>query len=54
MSGLTVFLLTADGAIVEHPRHSRTAEQQLKKAQQRVSRRKTGRHRRRTAGALCA
>jgi putative transposase len=44
--GLKVFLITADGEIVENPRHYRTAEQKLARAQRRVSRRKKGSHRR--------
>ena len=40
--GLKVFLVTADGAVVENPRHYRKAEKQLAKAQRRVSRRKLG------------
>ena len=52
--GLKVFLITADGQSVEHPRHYRTAEQALKKAQQRVSRRKKGSHRRRKAVQVLA
>jgi putative transposase len=47
--GLKVFLITADGAIVENPRHYRTAARALKKAQQRVSRRKQGSTRRKKA-----
>jgi putative transposase len=47
--GLQVFLTTADGQPVENPRHYRTAERALKKAQLRVSRRKQGSRRRRTA-----
>jgi putative transposase len=47
-----VFLVTADGQVVENPRHYRKAEQQLAKAQRRVSRRKKGSHRRRKAIAL--
>ena len=39
--GLKVLLITADGTIVENPRYYRKAEKALKKAQQRVSRRKT-------------
>jgi putative transposase len=38
--GLKVFLITAEGEVVETPRHYRTAEQQLAKARRRVSRRK--------------
>ena len=52
--GLTVFLTTADGQIVENPRHHRHAERELKKAQQRVSRRTTGSNRRTKAVKLCA
>ncbi len=47
--GLKVFLSTADGEVVENPRHYRRGEKQLAKAQRRVSRRKTGSHRRRKA-----
>jgi putative transposase len=50
--GLKVFLITADGEAVENPRHHRTAEQQLAKAQRRVARRKKGSKRRRKAVAL--
>jgi putative transposase len=50
--GLKVFLIAADGEIVESPRHYRTAERQLAKAQRRVSHRKNGSHRRRKAVAL--
>jgi putative transposase len=52
--GLKVFLVTADGDVVENPRHYRTAERALKKAQRRVSRRKKGSTRRRKAVALLA
>ena len=41
---LKVFLVTADGAAVEHPRHSRHAERALSRAQRRVARRKQGSH----------
>jgi putative transposase len=47
--GLTVFLITADGQIVENPRHYRKAERALTKAQQRVARRKKGSKRRKKA-----
>jgi putative transposase len=47
--GVKVFLITADREIVENPRHCRTAERELKKAQQRVAMRKKGSHRRRKA-----
>ncbi len=53
--GLKVFLIAADGKIVEHPRQYRqyrTAERQLARGQRRVSRRKKGSHRRRKAIAL--
>ena len=52
--GLQVFLTTADGQIVENPRHHRKAERALKKAQQRVSRRRKGSHRRKKAAQQCA
>jgi putative transposase len=44
--GLKVFLITADGLVVENPRHHRKAEKQLAKAHKRVSRRKKGSKRR--------
>jgi putative transposase len=44
--GLKVFLLTADGLVVENPRHYRRGEKQLAKAGKRVSRRKQGSKRR--------
>jgi putative transposase len=50
--GLKVFLITADGELVENPRHYRKAGQQLRKAQRRVARRKKGSNRRRKAVAL--
>src|SRR5215469_4781307 len=52
--GLKVFLITADGELMENPRHYRKAEKQLKKAQQRVSRRKQGSKRRAKAAHQCA
>jgi putative transposase len=52
--GLKAFLITADGDVVENPRHYRTAECGLKKAHKRVSRRKKGSHRRAKAAAQCA
>jgi putative transposase len=52
--GLKVFLVTADGEIVENPRHYRKTERELKKAQRRVSRRKKGSKRRKKAVALLA
>jgi putative transposase len=51
--GLKVFLITADGQIVESPRHHRTAERELQKAQRHVSRRKKGSKRRAKAAAHC-
>jgi putative transposase len=44
--GLKVFLVAADGQIVENPRHYRKVEKQLAKAQRCVMRRKKGSHRR--------
>jgi putative transposase len=52
--GLKVFLITADGVVAETPRHYRTAERALKKAQRRLSRRKKGSKRRAKAAAQCA
>ena len=52
--GLKVFLVTADGAVVENPRHYRKAEKALVKAQRRVSRRKQGSNRRKKAVRLLA
>jgi putative transposase len=52
--GLKVFLITAEGDVVENPRHYRKAEKQLAKAQKRVSRRKKGSKRRRKAVKLLA
>jgi putative transposase len=51
---LTVLLITADGQPVENPRHYRKAEKALQKGQQRVSRRKKGSRRRRTAVRVLA
>jgi putative transposase len=50
--GLKVFLITADGEVVENPRLHRRGEKRLKKAQQRVSRRKKGSKRRGKAVGL--
>jgi putative transposase len=47
--GLKVFLITAEGEVVDNPRLHRRGEKKLKKAQRRVSRRKKGSHRRRKA-----
>jgi putative transposase len=52
--GLKVFLVTAQGMVFENPRYLRRAERRLEKAQQRVSRRKQGSHRRHKAVALLA
>jgi putative transposase len=52
--GVKVFLITADGDIVENPRHYRKSERYLVKCQRRVSKRKKGSHRRRKAVALLA
>jgi len=52
--GLKVFLITADGDIVDNPRHYRKAEQGLKKAQRCVSRRKKGSKRWWKAVGQCA
>jgi putative transposase len=50
--GLQVFLITAEGEAVENPRCYRKAEQQLARAQRRVSRRTPGSKRRRKAVQL--
>jgi putative transposase len=52
--GLQVFRVTAEGEIVDNPRHYRRGEQRLEKAQQRVSRRKKGSNRRKNAVVLLA
>jgi putative transposase len=52
--GLKVFLITADGEVVDNPRHYRKAEKHLAKAQRRVSRRTKGSKRRRKAVQLLA
>jgi putative transposase len=52
--GLKVFLVTADGLVVDHPRHLREAERDLHKADRRVSRRQQGSNRREKAVALRA
>jgi putative transposase len=52
--GLKVLLVTADGEVVENPRHYRKAEKHLKKAQRRVSKRKKGSKRRQKAVRLLA
>jgi putative transposase len=50
--GLKVFLITADGEVVENLRHYRKAERALRKAQRRVARRQKGSNRRRKAVQL--
>ncbi len=52
--GLQGFLVTAEGEIVDNPRHYRTGEKRLAKAQRRVSRRKQGSKRRTKAVKLLA
>jgi putative transposase len=52
--GLQVFLITADGDVVDNPRHYRKAEKALKKAQQRVARRTKGSKRRHKAVQVLA
>jgi putative transposase len=52
--GLKVFLITAAGEAVANPRYYRTAERALKKAQQRMSKRKKGSRRRRKAVQVLA
>ncbi len=47
--GSTVFLITAQGLVIDNPRHHRHAEKQRATAQRRVSRREQGSHRRRKA-----
>lgn len=52
--GLESFATLANGSQIANPRHYRTAERALKRAQRRVSRRVTGSHRRRKAVRLLA
>jgi IS605 OrfB family transposase len=52
--GLKVFLITAGGEAVKNPRHYRKGEKALRKAQQRVSRRKKGSKRRAKAVRILA
>jgi putative transposase len=52
--GLKVFLVTADGLMIENPRHHCQAEKQLAKAQRRVSKRQQGSKRRKKAVNRCA
>jgi putative transposase len=52
--GLKVFLITAEGARVANPRHSRKAQRELTQAPKRVSKRKKGSNRRKKAVKLLA
>ncbi len=52
--GLKVFHITAEGEVVENPRHYRRGEKKLTKAQRRVSKREKGSKRRRKAVTLLA
>jgi putative transposase len=52
--GLNVFLIMADGDVVENPRHYRKSERELKMANKRVSRRTKGSKRRAKAAHQCA
>jgi putative transposase len=52
--GLRVFLVTADGDMLDNPRHQRQAEQRRTKAQQRAARRQRGSKRRAKAARQCA
>jgi putative transposase len=52
--GLKVFLITADGLVIDNPRHHRHAEKKLAKAQRVVSRRQKGSKRRKQAVNRCA
>jgi putative transposase len=49
--GLQVFLVTADGPVMQHPRHLRQAARALKHADRRVARRQKGSRRRKKAVA---
>jgi putative transposase len=50
--GRKVFLLSAEGAVTENPRHQHGAERGLRIAQRRVARRQKGSRRRKKAAAL--
>lgn len=52
--GLNAFLTTSDGEQIDAPKFFRSSEKRLKKAQQCLSRRKKGSHRRRKARRLVA
>jgi putative transposase len=50
--GLTHFATFSDGTTVDNPRHHKTAQAKLRRAQRKVARRKKGSHRRRKAVIL--
>jgi putative transposase len=50
--GLTHFATFSDGTTVDNPRHYKTAQAKLRRAQRKVARRKKGSHRRRKAVVL--
>jgi len=52
--GVTHFAALSTGEFINHPRHFRHAEKQLVKAQQAVSRKKKGSHRRKRAAKILA
>lgn len=52
--GIYSFVATSDGQLVDNPKHFRTSEKKLAKAQRRVSRRKKGSNRRKKARNLLA
>lgn len=52
--GVTHFAALSDGDFIDNPRHFRTAEKQLAKRQQALSRKKRGSHRREKAKRLVA
>jgi putative transposase len=52
--GVTHLATLSNGEMIEHPRHYRKAEKQLKKRQQTLDRRKKGSHRRKKAGRAVA
>lgn len=52
--GVTHFAALSNGAFIDHPRHFRRAEKKLVAAQQAVSRKKKGSHRRNKAAKVLA
>ena len=52
--GLTAFVATSDGEMIEHPRAQRVAQNEMARAQRKVARRKRGSRRRRKAVVLLA